>query len=174
MKLVKPVDLFQKLLKNGSMRQGRLLGLDVGNKYVGLAVSDTENRIALPQSVLVRKKTNIDLMAKDFHTLISRFSLMGFVVGYPFSLIGQASVEAIQVKLFIEDLKKTGKLDGVSYTYWNENYTSKCVEALLQPLNLHHVESKTILDKFAAVGILQGYLDDMQRKLKSGNILNEG
>jgi len=49
MKLVKPVDLFQKLLKNGSMRQGRLLGLDVGNKYVGLAVSDTENRIALPQ-----------------------------------------------------------------------------------------------------------------------------
>lgn len=48
MKLVKPVDLFQKLFKNGSVVQGRLLGLDVGNKYVGLAVSDTENKVALP------------------------------------------------------------------------------------------------------------------------------
>lgn len=173
MKLLKPVDLFQKLLKTGSVAQGRLIGLDVGNRYVGLAVSDTKNQIASPHSVLVRKKTNIDLMAKDFQTLISRFSLVGFVVGYPFSLQGQASVEAIQVKLFIEELKNTGLLDDMGYTYWNENFTSKCVEALLEPLNIHPVEAKTILDKFAAVGILQGYLDDMQRKLKSGDILNE-
>lgn len=174
MKFVKPVDLFQKLLKTGSMEKGRLLGLDVGQRYVGLAVSDTGNKIASPHSVLVRKQTNMDLMAKDFLTLVSRFSLAGFVVGYPFSIRGQANVEAVQVKIFIDDLQKTGKLDGMSYTYWDENYTSKCVEALLQPLNLHPVEFKTILDKFAAVGILQGYLDDMQRKLKSGDIQYEG
>ncbi|XP_072963212.1 uncharacterized protein [Typha angustifolia] len=163
MKLVKPIELFQKFLNSGSMEQGRLLGLDVGHKYVGLAVSDTCNKIASPLSVLVRKKTNIDLMAKDFRTLVSRLSLVGFVVGFPFSLQGQSNVEAAQVRLFVEDLRKTGKLDDLSYTYWDENYTSKCVEALLHPLNLHPVQTKTIMDKFAAVGILQGYLDLMHR-----------
>lgn len=173
MKLVKPFELFLKFFKSGSMEQGRLLGLDVGHKYVGLAVSDTCNKIASPLSVLVRKKTNIDLMAKDLQTLVSQVSLKGFVVGYPFSFQGQSNVEAVQVKLFMEDIRKTGKLDGLYYTYWDENYTSKCVQALLDPLDLHPVESKTIMDKFAAVGILQGYLDHMNRNLKSEDMPNE-
>ncbi|KAJ8510115.1 hypothetical protein OPV22_000549 [Ensete ventricosum] len=146
---------------------------DVGQRYVGLAVSDVANRIASPVSVLVRKKTNIDIMAKDFQKLVSQHSLMGFVVGYPFCLWGQSSLEAVQVRLFMEDLRKTGRLNGLTYTYWDENYTSKCVEALLEPLDLNPVKSKTIKDKFAAVGILQGYLDNMNRKLKSGNLARE-
>lgn len=48
MKLVKPKELFQKVYKSGSAEQGRLLGLDVGNKYVGLAISDACNKIASP------------------------------------------------------------------------------------------------------------------------------
>nr|CAD1828204.1 unnamed protein product [Ananas comosus var. bracteatus]CAD1828258.1 unnamed protein product [Ananas comosus var. bracteatus] len=173
MKLVKPKELFQKVYKSGSAEQGRLLGLDVGNKYVGLAISDACNKIASPVSVLVRKKTNIDHMAGDFKTLVSQFSLVGLVVGYPFSLQGQANFEAVQVKLFIEDLRKTGKLEGLSYTYWDENYTSKCVEALLAPLNFNPVLSKTMTDKFAAVGILQGYLDNMHRESRSGDMSEE-
>lgn len=168
MKSVKPFEIFEKILKNGSTKPGRVLGLDVGYRYVGLAVSDTCNKIASPVSVLVRKKTNIESMAEDFQTLISRLSLVGFVVGFPFSLLGQHNVEAVQVRLFMEELRKTGKLDGLCYTYWDENYTSKCVEALLHPLNLHPVEHKTIMDKFAAVGILQGYLDYMNRNFNSG------
>ncbi|XP_073107966.1 uncharacterized protein [Elaeis guineensis] len=105
--------------------------------------------------------------------MVSQLSLVGFVVGYPFSLQGQSSIEAVQVKLFVEDLRKTGRLDGSYFTYWNENYTSKCVQALLDPLKLHPVESKTIIDKFAAVGILQGYLDDMNRNLKSEDMPKE-
>ncbi|CAH9092933.1 unnamed protein product [Cuscuta epithymum] len=141
----KPLKLFPEVMKS----RGRLLGLDVGYKYVGLAVSDFENKIALPLSVLVRKKSNIDLMATDFQSL------------------------AVQVKLLIDDLSQTGKLDGVKYTFWDESFTSKSVEMLLKPLNLHPVQSKTILDKFAAVEILQGYLDFVNRsdrlKLQSGN-----
>lgn len=49
MKLVEPIILFRHLLKNNSAKKGRrLLGLDVGNKYVGLAVSDSKNKIASP------------------------------------------------------------------------------------------------------------------------------
>ncbi|CAH9092934.1 unnamed protein product [Cuscuta epithymum] len=164
----KPLKLFPEVMKS----RGRLLGLDVGYKYVGLAVSDFENKIALPLSVLVRKKSNIDLMATDFQSLISRLSLEGFVFGYPFDR-QKNNPTAVQVKLLIDDLSQTGKLDGVKYTFWDESFTSKSVEMLLKPLNLHPVQSKTILDKFAAVEILQGYLDFVNRsdrlKLQSGN-----
>lgn len=166
MKYVKPVNLFHDLLKMKATERGRLLGLDVGDKYVGLAVSDLHNKIASPLSVLLRKKSNIDLMATDFQSLISDLSLAGFIVGYPFNR-QRSSPTAVNVKVFIDDLCKTGKLEVVRYTYWDECFTSKNVELLLKPLNLHPVQSKTILDKFAAVGILQGYLDHVNRILKS-------
>ncbi|EEF51182.1 putative pre-16S rRNA nuclease [Ricinus communis] len=163
MKYMKPIALFNDLMKSKS--NGRLLGLDVGDKYVGLAISDRHNKIASPLSVLLRKKSNIDLVATDFQSLISELSLAGFVVGYPFDR-QRSTPDALHVKLFIDDLRKIGKLEGLKYTFWDECFTSKNVELLVQPLDLHPVEAKTIMDKFAAVGILQGYLDYVNRKLK--------
>lgn len=162
MKYVKPITLFHDLLKTSSPGQLRLLGLDVGNKYVGLSVSDSHNKIASPLSVLVRKKTNINLMAKDFQTLTSELSIGGLVVGCCYDR-QRTSVEAAQVKIFIKELCGTGKLEGLKYTYWDERFTSRSVEALLNPLHLPPVMCKTILDKFAAVGILQEYLDYMHK-----------
>lgn len=165
MKYVNPVNLFRELLLKPAMpKKRRLLGLDVGDKYVGLAVSDISNKIASPLSVLLRKKANIDLMASDFQLLISELSLHGFVVGYPFSKNRNSNTNAVQVKRLIDDLCNTGKLEGLSYTYWSETFTSKNVDMLLQPLNLHPVQYKTAVDKFAAVGILQGYLDFVNRR----------
>ncbi|RYR10520.1 hypothetical protein Ahy_B05g078947 isoform C [Arachis hypogaea] len=153
MRQVKALQLFHDLVNKNE--PARLLGLDVGDKYVGLALSDFQNKIASPFSVLVRKKSNIDLMASDFETLISKYSLKGFVVGLPFSC-HRVSTDAGQVKVFIDALSRTKKLQGLKYTYWNESFTSKNVELLLRPLNLNNaVHSKTMLDKFAAVGILQ-------------------
>ncbi|XP_034704741.1 putative pre-16S rRNA nuclease isoform X1 [Vitis riparia] len=170
MKYVKPVNLFHDLLKMKATERGRLLGLDVGDKYVGLAVSDLHNKIASPLSVLLRKKSNIDLMATDFQSLISDLSLAGFIVGYPFNR-QRSSPTAVNVKVFIDDLCKTGRLEGVSLEINAINcqkpHFDQNVELLLKPLNLHPVQSKTILDKFAAVGILQGYLDHVNRILKS-------
>ena len=48
MRYVKPLNLFHDLLTSKAVKRGRLLGLDVGDKYVGLAVSDTHNKIASP------------------------------------------------------------------------------------------------------------------------------
>ncbi|XP_061337304.1 uncharacterized protein LOC133284318 [Gastrolobium bilobum] len=166
MRYVKPLQLFHDLVKTTGKERGRLLGLDVGDKYVGLALSDFDKKIASPFSVLVRKKTNIGLMASDFERLISDYSLKGFVIGIPFDK-HLVSSHAVQVKVFVNDLCKTKVLEDLKYTYWNERFTSKNVELLLKPLNLNDpVHHKTILDKFAAVGILQGYLDFVNRKMK--------
>ncbi|CAL5187526.1 unnamed protein product [Lathyrus oleraceus] len=167
MKQVKPLQLFHKLVKTTQNERGRLMGLDVGDKYVGLALSDFDNKIASPFSVLVRKKTNVKLMASDFKSLISKYSLKGFVIGLPFDR-HLVSSDAVQMKVFIDNLRRTNMLEDVEYTFWNECFTSKNVELLLKPLNLKHpVHSKTMLDKFAAVGILQGYLDYVNRKAKA-------
>ncbi|VVA30091.1 PREDICTED: Holliday junction [Prunus dulcis] len=173
MRYVKPLSLFQDLVRGNALERGRLLGLDVGDKYVGVAVSDIHNKIASPLSVLLRKKSTLDMMADDFQSLISELSLEGFIVGYPFDR-QRRSPDAVQVKLFIDDLSATRKLEGLKYTYWDEGFTSKNVELLLRPLNLHPVTSKTIIDKFAAVGILQGYLDYVNRKQKSVTAQNFG
>ncbi|XP_057447878.1 uncharacterized protein LOC130739569 isoform X2 [Lotus japonicus] len=166
MRFVQPLQLFHNLAKATQKERGRLIGLDVGDKYVGVALSDFDNKIASPFSVLIRKKSNIGLMASDFETLISKYSLKGFVIGIPFNNF-RVSPDAVQVKVLIDALSKTKKLEGLNYTYWNECFTSQNVGLLLKPLNLNHpVHSKTILDKFAAVGILQGYLDYVNRKMR--------
>lgn len=163
---MKPLQLFHDLVKTTQKERGRLIGLDVGDKYVGLALSDFDNKIASPFSVLVRKKTNINLMAADFKSLVSKYSLKGFVIGLPFDR-HLVSSDAVKVKVFIDNLRRTNMFDGLKYTYWNECFTSKNVEILIKPLNLNHpVHSKTMLDKFAAVGILQGYLDYVNRKAR--------
>ena len=160
------MQMFQDLIKTTQTQRGRLIGLDVGDKYVGLALSDFDNKIASPFSVLVRKKTNVSLMAEDFKSLISLYSLKGFVIGLPFDR-HLVAYDAVQVKVFIDNLRRTNMLEGLEYTYWNECFTSKNVELLLKPLNLENpVLCKTISDKFAAVGILQGYLDYVNRKEK--------
>ncbi|KAE9606571.1 putative pre-16S rRNA nuclease, ribonuclease H-like domain-containing protein [Lupinus albus] len=161
MKQVTALQLFHAVAKKS---HARLLGLDVGDKYVGLSLSDFHNQVASPLSVLLRKKSNIDLMASDFECLISQYSLKGFVIGIPFDR-HRVSADAVQVKAFINDLSNTKRLHGLPYTYWNERFTSKNVELFLKPLNLYHpYHSKTMLDKFAAVGILQGYLDYANKK----------
>ncbi|KAJ0105980.1 hypothetical protein Patl1_17779 [Pistacia atlantica] len=152
MKYVKPLNMFRDILKSKVLERGRLLGLDVGDRYVGLAVSDSKNKIASPLWSSIE---------------VSEFNLKGFIVGYP-SNRQQNTPDAMQVKLFIEELSKTGKLEGVEYTYWDECFTSKNVELFLKPLKktLTQYEAKTFLDKFAAVGILQEYLDKVNRKVK--------
>ncbi|KAH7544003.1 hypothetical protein JRO89_XS15G0084100 [Xanthoceras sorbifolium] len=165
MKYVKPLNLFDELLKRKATERGRFLGLDVGDKYIGLAISDPKNKKASPLSVLLRKKNNIDSMADKFQTLISEHNLVGLIVGYPFNR-NRTTTDGAQVKLFIDNLSNTGKLEGLKYTYWEEGFTSKIVELLLKNLNLPQVMSKTITDKFAAAGILQGYLDKANNKVK--------
>ncbi|XP_039169193.1 putative pre-16S rRNA nuclease [Eucalyptus grandis] len=109
----------------------------------------------------------LSLPGLESSELVSEFLLLGFVVGCPLDRFRSPNRDAVQMKVFIDELSKTGKLEGVCYTYWEETFTSKNVELLLQPLTLHPVVAKTIMDKFAAMGILQGYLDYANKKQRS-------
>ncbi|KAK7243013.1 hypothetical protein RIF29_37796 [Crotalaria pallida] len=91
-----------------------------------LALSDLDNKIASPFSVLLRKKSNLNLtlMASDFDSLIYLYSLKGFVIGIPWDR-HRVSSDAVRIKSFVNDLSKTNMLQGLPYTFWNEQFTSK-------------------------------------------------
>lgn len=167
MKYAKQLELFQILFKNGKLETGRLLGMDVGDRYVGLAVSNPLNEIASPHSVLIRKQSNINSIADNLQELVTRFSLVGFVIGYPLPLYHFQRPQAVQVKMFVEQLQKTGRFGFLNYTYWDERLTSRAVESMLKPLRIHPLHMKHMMDKFAAVGILQDFLDNLQHQAKS-------
>lgn len=167
MKYVKQLELFQILFKNGKLGTGRLLGMDVGDRYVGLAVSNHLNEIASPHSVLIRKQSNINSIADKLQELVRRFSLVGFVIGYPLPLYHFQRSQAMQVKMFVEQLQKTGRFGCLNYTYWDERLTTRAVESMLKPLKIHPLQMKHMMDKFAAVGILQDFLDNLQHQAKS-------
>ncbi|KAK4860611.1 hypothetical protein QYF36_027241, partial [Acer negundo] len=174
MKYVEPLKLYQELIKKNVMTSmpyewHRLLCLDISNKYLHLAVSNPENTISMPLRPMHRQEHNMDLIADKFRTLISDYNLAGFIVHFPFDLNPtkpDLTIARQQVRNFVKDLRKTRKLRGLKYAYWDDLATLKNMdiafkhhlEFMFEHLNLSVEESKEIMDKFAATRVLQAYL----------------
>ncbi|KAK2664130.1 hypothetical protein Ddye_002704 [Dipteronia dyeriana] len=180
MKYLKPLNFYKEFFKEFLVRKdskhGRLLGLDVSDKYVSLAVSDWKNLTAVPLRALDRKENNLSSMAADlFQSLIPEHNLVGFVVGTDFKIsnTGSPPLDA-QTQNFIDDLSKTGKVEGLKYTYWDGGITSKNaefvlkqhVEFILESLKQPQDMSNIIMEKCQAVSALQGYLDGANKMVE--------
>ncbi|KAK3200599.1 hypothetical protein Dsin_024014 [Dipteronia sinensis] len=166
MKLVKPLNLFNELLKKNPSKRGRFLGLCINEQHVDLAVSDPDNLYAVPLSVIHRHEGSMDLMADKFQTLISEHNLAGFVIDSPYRT-NSTRCDSGAIKNFIFDLLITRKFPGLKYTFWSDQIATKHmdfvvehnVKFILEDLNLSQLDPKEIVDKFAAARLLQGYLD---------------
>ncbi|KAL3683957.1 hypothetical protein R1sor_001979 [Riccia sorocarpa] len=143
---------------------GRLLGMDVGVRNVGVAVSDRGCRIASPHSVLYRNQSTVLSNIDKLSDLIQRHSVNGLVVGCPLELAGHRSSQEHMVKGFISELQNSGKFQELCYLYWDERLTTAGVSRTLQGLPLEGLQRKLILDKMAAVSILQDCLDNLWRR----------
>ena len=131
----------------------RSLGLDVGEKGIGLAISDASGLLACPRGALVRKGEE-----KDTDALLQMIKAEGVevvVVGLPRSLNGSIGPQARTVLAFVEALK--GKLP-VPVETWDEKLSTAEAERLLMEAG-HRRPSKERRDAAAATIILQGYLD---------------
>ncbi|TXG64332.1 hypothetical protein EZV62_011326 [Acer yangbiense] len=124
MKFLKPLNFYKEVFKDVLMKEnskhGRLLGLDVSDKYVSLALSDWKNLTAVPLSAWHRQENNMSSAVDIFQSLISEHNLVGFVVGTKYS----KTIDA-QTHIFLDDLCKTGKVEGLKYTLWDCGIMSK-------------------------------------------------
>lgn len=136
----------------------RILGLDLGEKRIGVALSDPAGLVALPLKVLIRTTLEKDL--KTITGLIDDHRVKLLVVGHPLSLSGGKSAQTISVEEFVAALKKRTAAEVV---FWDERLTSKEAKRGFRLIGAGHKIKKEI-DAAAASLILQAYLDKRRNK----------
>jgi putative Holliday junction resolvase len=139
---------------------GRILALDVGDKTIGVAVSDELGIIARGLFTLKRISEK-----KDIRKILETIAEQGagaVVVGLPLNLNGSDSVQTQKVRAFADDLtdalRGRGRAD-IGVKLHDERFTTKIAEQALIDANVRRAKRKTLIDKQAAVVILQSYLD---------------
>ncbi|MCC7522920.1 Holliday junction resolvase RuvX [Candidatus Uhrbacteria bacterium] len=128
----------------------RLIGLDYGSARIGVALGDTETRVASPWNVIIND--SIEDTVERLQDLVKREKVEAIVVGIPRPLADQSreTNQAKEIRVFIEDLKKAGFMVFEE----NETLTSKIAADQVKEMG-----QKGKRDDLAAAAILQGYLD---------------
>lgn len=135
----------------------RVLGLDVGNKTIGVAISDELGWTAQALEVIQRKGLSQDM--KRIKEILSEYQVNEIVVGLPKNMNGKEGEQAKRVREFLEKLKARVKLP---IRTWDERLTTVAAERTLLEGDLSRAKRKKIIDKVAAQVILQGYLDSVE------------
>jgi putative Holliday junction resolvase len=134
----------------------RLLGLDVGTKTIGLALSDTRRVIASPLDTIRRRRFRDDMAA--LFAAIDRHAAGGLVIGLPLALDGRDSPRTQSVRAFARNLLA---LRDLPVLLWDERLSTAAVTREMIAADMTRKRRGEIVDKVAAAYILQGCLDAM-------------
>jgi putative Holliday junction resolvase len=137
----------------------RIMGLDVGSKTIGVAVSDELGLTAQGIKIIRRKSMKDDL--KEICSIISQFMIGKIVVGLPINMDGTLGKQAETVLEWIRWLKDRTSLPVET---WDERLSTVEASRTLLEADLSRKKRKQVIDKLAAVLILQGYLDQAGRR----------
>src|SRR5438067_2777834 len=145
-----------KELRAAVSRGRRLMGLDVGSKTIGLALSDTRLVIASPLDTIRRRRFRDDMAA--LFTLIERHDAGGLVIGLPLGLAGTDSPRTQSVRQFARNLLA---MRDMPVAFWDERLSTAAVTREMIAHDMTRKRRAEIVDRVAAAYILQGFLDRM-------------
>ncbi|HBF13262.1 MAG TPA: Holliday junction resolvase RuvX [Deltaproteobacteria bacterium] len=137
----------------------RILGLDVGTKTVGVALSDPLRMTAQPVET-IRYQT-VSQAWKRLAEIIKSQTVRQIVVGLPLNMNGSEGPQSEKVRKFMDDFLKWAKNINVTITFWDERLSTVGAERVLLEADLSRAKRAKVIDKMAAVFILQGYLDSL-------------
>ncbi len=132
----------------------RILGLDVGSRRIGVAVSDPLGITAQGLETLHRRNKKYDF--SFLHRVIRDYHVEEIVVGLPLRMSGAEGTQAEKIQLFAEDLRKHFKLP---VHLWDERLTSAEANRLLRETDLSIEKRGQAVDRMAAILILQSWMD---------------
>ena len=133
----------------------RFLGLDIGTKTVGLAISDGDYKVASPLETLNRTKFRDD--AQRLLAVVDHRSVGGFIAGLPISLDGTEGPRCQSVRQFAENLLA---LRDLPFAFWDERMSTAAMQRfLIGEVDMTRKRRGEVIDKLAATYILQGALD---------------
>ncbi|MGA7591434.1 MAG: Holliday junction resolvase RuvX [Candidatus Sulfotelmatobacter sp.] len=138
---------------------GRVLGLDVGSRRIGLAVSDPLGITAQGLETLQRRNKRTDLAA--LQRVIHEYAVKEIVVGLPLRMSGAEVTQSDKMQLFAEELRKRFRLP---VHLWDERLTSAEANRLLRETELSIEKRAKAVDRMAAVLILQGWMESQSRQ----------
>lgn len=141
--------------------RARLIGVDLGTKTIGLALSDVERRIATPLETIKRVKFTPD--AGRIKTLAANHDVGGFVVGLPLNMDGTEGPRAQATRAFVRNLTPVVRLPVL---FWDERLSTVAVTRALLDFDASRARRAERVDKMAAAYILQGALDRHARLLR--------
>ena len=140
----------------------RFLCLDIGDKRIGVAVSDPFNSYALPIETYHRKKLEVDL--EQIKKYVCDKGITHIVCGLPVNFDGTESIQTKKAKFFIDKLEEKLKIEIIPV---DERCSTCEAETILIEQGKNRKERKQFIDAVAACEILQGYLDDRKSKNKA-------
>jgi putative Holliday junction resolvase len=146
--------------------QPRYLGLDVGSKRIGVAVSDALGLTAQPVMTLERRRNPREDL-RSLARLCRKYEVVGIVVGNPLHISGEVSNQAAKIQHFAAEL---GTLSGLPIHLWDERLTSREAHQILYQAGHARQDHKQMVDQVAATLILRDFLEG----LKSREQGNEG
>jgi putative Holliday junction resolvase len=132
----------------------RLLGLDLGEKTIGIALSDTLLTVATPMETLRREKFSID--AAKLETIAAEQNVGGIVIGLPLNMDGSDGPSAQSARAFARNLAARTKLP---ILFWDERLSTAAVTRTLLDADASRKRRSEVVDKMAAAYILQGALE---------------
>jgi len=142
----------------GELEKGkRLLGFDVGEKTIGLALSDTTQTVASPLDTL--KRGRFLEVAEAIDVIVARQGVGGFVVGLPINMDGSEGPRAQATRAFAQNLLMAVNLP---LAFWDERLSTAAVERSMLEADLSRARRAELVDKAAAAYILQGFLEHLR------------
>jgi len=139
----------------------KILGIDYGEKRIGLAMSDASNMVASSLKVVKRNATRSWL--GEIKTIVDENKVEKIVIGLPKNMNGSIGEKGKEVLAF---MKVLGKVVKVPIVTWDERLTTVSAEKVLLQADLSRKKRKDILDKLSACIILQNYLDSIEYSQK--------
>ncbi len=135
-----------------------LLGLDLGEKTIGVAVSDISLTIASPLELIRKSKFTLEA-ERLFHLMMTR-EAAGFIIGLPVNMDGTEGPRCQSVRAFARNLLR---LKDVPIAFWDERWSSSVMNRfLIEEADLSRAKRAEVIDRNAAAYILQGALDRMK------------
>ncbi len=143
---------------DGLAPRARLMGVDLGTKTIGLALSDVELRIATPLETIKRVKFTPDV--GRIKELVERYGVGGLVFGLPLNMDGTEGPRSQATRAFVRNLKP---LLPLPILFWDERMSTMVVTRTLLDADASRAKRADAVDKMAAAYILQGALDRYER-----------
>ncbi len=140
----------------------RILGLDYGSKRIGVAVCDELGITAQGIATITRK--NRTQVLNEIAVFIRKYNVEKIVIGYPLRLDGTEGIQCEKIRKFAKLLEITFSIPVIKQ---DETLTTKEAEEILIQANVRREKRKAVVDKIAAILILQGYLDSRNEREKS-------